>query len=331
MPFFRGERIMKAIYFVALALTLAATGASAEEFNKNCSMGMAMGQQIETNCSVRWENEGKVYCFSSQESKDMFMMNKEENLRKAEAFNAKMGISAKAEMTKEKVTSEQARAMIKAATPEKPADFSGKDLSYQDLSGLDLRNSKFVDTNLFGSDLRGSDFTGVDMTNAYLNLARIEKTNFTNANLSNATVFQPIFEKNNFTGAKLVNTRVIGTLGAVDMSGADVRKGRLGLDVGNQPMGQMKFDSVGGKFVNTNFEGADLNIAGFPFADLRGANLRNTNMYRADLSKADLTGADLTGADLTDADVDGADFTGAKGLDKVKGMASTKGKCVGCK
>ena len=41
----------------------------------------------------------------------------------------------------------------------------------------------------------------------------------------------------------------------------------LGLDVGNQPMGQMKFDSSGGNFVKANFEGADLNIASFIFGD----------------------------------------------------------------
>ena len=54
----------------------------------------------------------------------------------------------------------------------------------------------------------------------------------------------------------------------------------FGLDVGNQPMGQMKFDSVGGKFYKANFEGADLNIASFLFGDLREANLKNTKKYR---------------------------------------------------
>jgi uncharacterized protein YjbI with pentapeptide repeats len=169
------------------------------------------------------------------------------------------------------------------------------------------------------------------MQRAYLNLARLEGTNFTGTDLTDAIIFQAIFDKTNFKGANLTNARVIGTLGNVDMSGANIRKGRFGLDVGNQPMGQMKFDSVGGKFANANFEGADLNIAAFPFADLTGANLRNTNLYRADLNKADLTGADLTGANLQDADVDGAIFKDVKGMDTVKGFDTVKGKCQYCK
>jgi uncharacterized protein YjbI with pentapeptide repeats len=313
-------------YMLWLILGLFAGAASAEEFNKNCTMGMSMGMEVKTDCSVRWDNQGKVYCFSSQESKDMFMKNKEDNLSAALAFNAKVG-----EHSKQKVTSEQAREMVKLSGPDKIADFSGKDLSYQDLSKLDLRNAKFVDTNLFGADLRGSDLSGVDLTEAYLNLARIEGVSFANANLTDATVFQPIFEKNSFKGAKLVNTRMIGTLGAVDMSDADARNARFGLDIGNQPMGQMKFDSVGGKFANTNFEGSDINRANLSFGDFRGANLRNTNLFRVDFSKADLTGADLGGADISEADLDGTILTDVKGLDSVKGMATTKGKCDGCK
>ncbi len=313
-----------------LALLLGIGLAHAEEFNKNCSMGMAMGMEVKTDCSINWQNEGKTYCFSSQESKDMFLADKGANMQKAMDFDKKMDMS-KADKQQEKVSGEQARTLLRQATADKPADFSGKDLSYQDLSGLDLRHAKFVDTNLFGADLRGSDLSGVDMTKAYLNLARIEKTNFSNANLTDATLFQPIYEKNSFKGAKLVNARVIGTLGAVDMSEADIRHGRFGLDLGNQPMGQMKFDSVGGKFTNANFEGSDINRANLSFADLRGANLRNTNLFRADLSKADLTGADLTGADIGEAVLDGTVMKDVKGLDKVKGMATTQGKCDDCK
>jgi uncharacterized protein YjbI with pentapeptide repeats len=313
--------------YLLLLLALLMTGAAcAEEFNKNCSMGMALGQEVKTDCSVRWEYEGKVYCFSSNASKDMFLMNKQDNLRKAKAFQEKMGTSVK-----EKVTTVEAREMIRKSGPNNIADFSGKDLSYQDLSGLDLRHARFVDTNLFGADLRGANFSGADLTDAYLNLARIENTNFSHANLTNATMFQPIYEKNIFKGAKLVNARIIGTLGAVDMSDADVRNGRLGLDIGNQPMGQMRLDAVGGNFANSNFSGADMNRSNLIFSNFTNANLSNTNLFRADFSKADLTGADLTGADLGEAVLDGTILKDVKGLDTVKGMATTKGKCAGCK
>jgi len=123
---------------------------------------------------------------------------------------------------------------------------------------------------------------------------------------------------------------MIGTLGNVDMSGALIVNGKFGLDVGNQPMGQMKFDSSGGKFNNANFEGADLNIASFIFGDLRGANLKNTNLYRAELVQTDLRGADLTGANFTQANVDGADFEGVIGLDEAIGFDTVQGKCKNC-
>ena len=74
---------------------------------------------------------------------------------------------------------------------------------------------------------------------------------------------------------------MIGTLGDVNMANATIIKGRFGLDIGNQPMGAMRFDAIGGKFSNTNFEGADINRSNFKFADLKGANLRNTDLFRA--------------------------------------------------
>jgi uncharacterized protein YjbI with pentapeptide repeats len=123
---------------------------------------------------------------------------------------------------------------------------------------------------------------------------------------------------------------MIGTLGKVNMSQATIINGKFGLDLGNQPMGQMKFDSVGGNFAGANFEGADLGVAAFRFGNLRGANLRNTNLFRADLIHADLTGADLTGANLTNAEIDDANFKDVKGLETTKGFNTAKGKCIAC-
>lgn len=313
--------------FVLIALF--STHSMAADADKNCAFGMAMGAEVPTDCSVNAVVEGKKLCFSSEESKSMFLANKEDNMMKMQNFQKKM-VPAEAEVAKEKISTEQARAMLKNASADNIIDFSGKDLSYQDLSHMDLRYAKFVDTNLFGSDLRGSDFTGADMRKAYLNIARIEGTSFNGADLTDAIIFQPIFEKNQFKNTKLVNARMIGTLGTVDMSGADISKGRFGLDIGNQPMGAMRFESAGGKFVGTNFEGADLNRSKLQFCDFTGANLRNTNLFRADFSKSDLTGADLTGADLGEAVLDGTILKDVKGLDTVKGMETTKGKCEGC-
>ncbi|MFM9914045.1 MAG: pentapeptide repeat-containing protein [Methylophilaceae bacterium] len=317
------------LHLLAL-LALCTTNLQAAETDKNCAMGMVMGAEVPTDCSVNTMVDGKQLCFSSEKSKEMFLANQDENMMKMQDFKKKM-MPAAEEVMKEKISTEQARAMLKNASATNIVDFSGKDLSYQDLSHMDLRYAKFVDTNLFGSDLRGSDFTGADMRQAYLNIARIEGTNFNGANLTDAIIFQPIFEKNQFKNTILVNARMIGTLGTVDMSGADISKGRFGLDIGNQPMGAMRFESAGGKFIGTNFEGADLNRSKLQFCDFTGANLRNTNLFRADFSKSDLTGADLTGADVGEAVFDGTIMKDVKGLESVKGWDTIKGKCEGCK
>ena len=107
-----------------------------------------------------------------------------------------------------------------------------------------------------------------------------------------------------------------------------VKKGRFGLDIGNQPMGQMKFDSVGGNFSKTDFEGLT-SCSRFRVRDLKGVNLRNTNL-QSHLSKADQTGADLTGAHMEDAILDGAIMTHVKGLEAIKGYDIAKGKCIDC-
>ncbi len=305
----------------ATVLTIFNIGAFAGEFGDHCTTSLANGSLIKTKCEINAMHDGKTYCFAGNEAKTEFMQEPGATIMKASAFYAK-----NAEPDREKIGQEQALSIISS----KNCDLSDKDLGYLDFKGMDLTHCKMVNTSFFGAYLIGADLSGTDMQGSYLNLARLENTNLSGANLTDATIFQAIFYKTNFSGANLTNARMIGTLGSVNMNDAIIIKGRFGLDVGNQPMGQMKFDSVGGKFMNANFNGADLNIASFSFGDLRGADLRNTNMYRADLSKADLTGADLTGADLTDADVDGANFQDVKGLDKVKGFETVKGKCKNC-
>ena len=309
-------------FFTALLLSAFSCIAFAGEFANNCVTGLSSGLMIKTNCSINAVFEDKTYCFASEESRSAFQMQPAAIIAKAAAFYAK-----NAEPVREKITQEEAMRIVKSAA----CDLSDKDLGYLEFDGMDLRHCKMVNTSFFGAYLRGANLSGASMQRAYLNLARLENANLSGADLTDAIIFQAIFDKTNFSGANLTHARVIGTLGNVNMSGANVTNGRFGLDVGNQPMGQMKFDSTGGNFANANFAGADLNIAGFSFANLTGANLSNTNLYRADLNQADLTGANLTGANLDSADVDGAIFKDVKGLDTVKGMATTKGKCRDCR
>ncbi len=212
----------------------------------------------------------------------------------------------------------------------KSCDLSNKDAGYLIFNGLDLRHCKLENVGFFGAELMGANLSGTNLKNSYLNLARIENANFSKADLTNATMFQPIFSKTNFEGANLTNVRMIGTLGDVNMSNAIVKNGRFGLDIGNQPMGAMRFDAIGGNFANTNFEGADINRSNFKFANLRGANLRNTDLFRADFSKADLTGADITGAKMGEAVLDGTIMTKVTGIAATKGYDVAKGECIDC-
>lgn len=308
-------------YAATLLLSVYSSLALSAELGDHCTTSLSMGVMNKTDCSVNAMFEGKTYCFGSEASKTAFLMHPVETIAKAEAFYAK-----NAEPVRDKITQEEAMRLVNSVS----CDLSDKDVGYLEFDGMDLRHCKMVNTSFFGAYLRGANLSGANLQRAYLNLARLENANLSGANLTDAIIFQAIFDKTNFSGANLSNARVIGTLGNVNMSGANVKNGRFGLDIGNQPMGQMKFDSVGGNFANANFEGADLNIANFSFANLTGANLSNTNLYRADFSQADLTGANLTGANLDSANVDGAIFKDVKGLDAVKGMATITGKCKDC-
>ena len=294
---------------------------SAAELEKYCTASLAEGNFHKTDCSVNSKFKNKTYCFGNKKSRNIFLEDPKSMLNDAIAFYEK---NKKVDRTK--LSQEQAD----LALNDPDCDLSNRDLGYLNFNGKDLTHCIMVNTSFFGADLRGANFSGSNLQRAYLNLARLEKANFSGANLREAVIFQPIFGKTNFKSANLSGARVIGTLGNVDLSYASVIGGKFGLDVGNQPMGQMKFDSSAGKFYKANFEGADLNIASFIFGDLRDANLSNTNLYRAELIQADLRGADLTGADLTDANVDGADFEGVIGLNTIKGFKTLQGKCINC-
>ncbi len=311
--------------FFAIALLLLSSYAIAAdvkgEFGNNCTNGLSKGTFHQTKCEINELYKGKTYCFSNDGARDSFLLDQDNMIAKAEKFYV-----ANKEVDRVKISQADALAQINS----KSCDLQNKDAGYLIFNGMDLRHCKMQNISFFGAELKGVNLSGANLQGAYLNLARLEGANFTGANLTNAIIFQAIFSKTNFSKANLTNARIIGTLGNVDMSGATIHKGRFGLDMGNQPMGQMKFDTVGGNFENANFEGADLNIAAFTFGNLRGANLRNTNMFRADLNKADLTGADLTGANLTDAEADDANFKDVKGLNTVKGFATVKGKCINC-
>ena len=63
---------------------LAVTG----EYDNMCTMGLAMGKDVATDCSINAQIGGKTYCFGSQEAMAEFMKDPEGNLAKAQAYYA---------------------------------------------------------------------------------------------------------------------------------------------------------------------------------------------------------------------------------------------------
>jgi uncharacterized protein YjbI with pentapeptide repeats/YHS domain-containing protein len=316
----------------------------AGEFANNCTNGLSKGVFHATQCDIHEEFQGKTYCFSSEGARDSFLFDPQGMIDKATIFYAKNADSNamsmpdkmkdKMELTADKDTEVERTKITQADALKqinsKTCDLSNRDAGYLAFDGMDLRHCNMVNTSFFGAYLRGANLSGAEMQKSYLNLARLENANLSGANLTDATIFQAIFDQTNFQGANLTNARMIGTLGNVDMSGANITKGRFGLDIGNQPMGAMRFDAIGGNFANSNFEGADINRSNFRFANLRGANLRHADLFRADLSKADLTDADITGANLGEAILDDTNLANVKGLESIKGYDVAKGKCLNC-
>ena len=62
------------------------TAALAGEFGNMCSMALAMGKDVQTDCSIHGKLEGKTYCFGSQEAMAQFMQNPKDNLAKAQTY-----------------------------------------------------------------------------------------------------------------------------------------------------------------------------------------------------------------------------------------------------
>ena len=61
---------------------LAASG----EFGNQCSMALAMGKDVQTDCSINGQYLGKTYCFGSTEAMGEFMKNPKDNLTKAQTY-----------------------------------------------------------------------------------------------------------------------------------------------------------------------------------------------------------------------------------------------------
>ncbi len=212
---------------------------------------------------------------------------------------------------------------------------SGRDLSGLDLSNVDFRGADLSGANLFGAKLVGANLSGANLSGANLDAAWIMRANFKGADLSKASLFGPVVypglevlpaEAPNFENANLSGARIIARLSRVNLRGSNLAGARMGVDMRNQPMGQMRADLSGADLTGADLAGADLNRALITFAKLAGASLAKTNLFRADLSGTDLTGADVTGADLTEADLYGTVMKEVRGLAEAVGIDKARNR-----
>jgi YHS domain-containing protein len=135
--------MFKALMFALAVLAAAGGSALAEtsaasvsgEFGNSCAMGLARGEQIDTDCSINWKAaNGKVYCFGSEESREAFLKDPEENARKAGEFYAEL---KQATRTDKQFTEAEVTAAVKAAIAERTQD--GVFVFHDPKLGRDLR------------------------------------------------------------------------------------------------------------------------------------------------------------------------------------------------
>ena len=67
-------------------LSFSAVAATEGEFDGECVMGLALGKEIKTDCSVNIVDAGKTYCFGNETARELFLKKPEEFLLKAQIF-----------------------------------------------------------------------------------------------------------------------------------------------------------------------------------------------------------------------------------------------------
>ena len=69
-----------------LMLATAAVAATTGEYDNMCTMGLALGKDVATDCSINGEIDGKTYCFGNEDAKTLFMKDPKANLAKAQTY-----------------------------------------------------------------------------------------------------------------------------------------------------------------------------------------------------------------------------------------------------
>lgn len=88
-----GRAFFPGIFAGAAMLGIAASpGLAAEtargEFDGECVMGLALGQNIQTDCSVSTVYKGKTYCFGNETARMLFLKRPEDFLLQAQIYHS---------------------------------------------------------------------------------------------------------------------------------------------------------------------------------------------------------------------------------------------------
>ena len=78
------KQAIAAVLFLGLSLPAAA--ADQAEFDGDCVMGLALGKDIKTDCSVSTVYNGKTYCFGNETAKQLFLKKPDEFLLQAQIY-----------------------------------------------------------------------------------------------------------------------------------------------------------------------------------------------------------------------------------------------------
>jgi len=76
---------LAAVLILGMSLPTAATEG---EFDGECVMGLALGKDIKTDCSVSTIYGGKTYCFGNETARELFLKKPDEFLLKAQIYHS---------------------------------------------------------------------------------------------------------------------------------------------------------------------------------------------------------------------------------------------------
>jgi YHS domain-containing protein len=126
---------------VAAAKTPAAAAAPASEpeFGGQCAMSLAEGQQVATNCSVKWAApDGKTYCFGDEDAKQRFLKDPDGNLERAREFVAVGEVEATGKRM-DHYKSDEIQDFVKGIITQKAASNGGVFAFVDPVSGQELK------------------------------------------------------------------------------------------------------------------------------------------------------------------------------------------------